>query len=280
MDKNFIKKPKVSTNSVRIYHNKWKTALIYFGVLLAFALGFSLNYLWLNRQIIDPADTNWFNSSISSLNKISSQNITNSIDGFLTLQLTKPEEIESFSIAKFANQDQILSVYDMEDTNILFLKQLFPDTANLPKTQQKIFYFEAGTRQVKLLETNWLGSESFKIQNVQEYKEKYWVILESNRIIISEPFFANPKSVVILDKTKSFGSGEKELVVSSIESVVQEKVCLNLVAPSSVDISIKNEGNQSLNSMSHSADDTKNQGLGLLVQCYTFDVNGSYEVVV
>lgn len=265
-----------------------KTFLVYFSILIAFVIGFGLNYVWLNRRIIDPEDTNWFNRNISDLNKISTTGIVNIVDGFLTAQLIKPEELEQYNIAKLSNLDQILSVYNMEDSNILFLKQLFPNSANLPTTQQKLFYLEANSKQARWLDTSWLNSDNYKIQNIQEYNKdnkQYWLILESNRLIISEPLFVNPKSIIILEDQSLaepklnqlgvLGSIQNELVVSSFESFEKDKVCLNLVKTYLKTINRTNGYNFINNSI-----DVKtktNFDTNFVNQCYSFNINGSYE---
>ena len=209
-----INKPKRNTN------------LIFFiGLPVLISLAIGLNYYWSNKSAFSNYGVDLLSERIrSSLTGLAS---IDNIDGFISLQLTKNEELDKFTLSKLSEGSRILSIYDMNQKEIRFILLLYPEIKNLQDTQQKVFYYQESTKSLLYLNNDWLSNpENARIQDVKEYvfdQQLYWVAQESNRLIISKPFFQNAVAIKLMDNVN------KEVVVSNISGISENKVCVKLV---------------------------------------------------
>jgi hypothetical protein len=209
-----INKPKSNVN------------LIFFiGLPVLISLVIGLNYYWSNKSAFSNYGVDLLSERVqSSLTGLAS---IDNIDGFISLQLTKTEELDRFTLTKLGDENRILSIYDMNQKEVKFILLLYPEIKNLPDTQQKVFYYQESTKSLVYLNNTWLSNpENAKIQDVREYifdQQLYWITQESNRLIISKPLFQNAVAIKIMDNTN------KELVVSEISGISENKACAKLV---------------------------------------------------
>jgi len=192
-------------------------------VLISIVIG--LNFYWSNKSAFSYYGVDLLSERIrSSLSGFAS---IDNIDGYISLQLTKNEELDRFTISKLSEGNRILSIYDMNQKEIKFILLLYPEIKNLPDNQQKVFYFQEATKSLVFLNNNWLSKpETSKIQDVREYvldQQIYWLTQESNRLIISKPFFQNAVAIKLTDHLN------KVLIVSNITAISNDKACVKLV---------------------------------------------------
>lgn len=184
------------------------------------------NYVWRNNSAIDNQSFSLFGQGISDISQNNFSKIGNYADGFLVSQLIKSGELDSYILTRFSNEDIIIQVYDTNQEPVKFLQKIYPEIVDLPTSTQKLFYIESQSKAVLYLKKDWLVLPNSKIQEIKEYyqgNKEYWIIMESNRLIISKKFFDEPKVVTLVDKNLN------ELIVSNIDQVTNNRVCVKLV---------------------------------------------------
>jgi hypothetical protein len=209
-----INKPKRNTN------------LIFFiGLPVLISLTIILNFYWSNKSAFSNYGVDLLSEKIKS--SVSGFVSFDNIDGFISLQLTKTEELDRFTLSKLSDGNRILSIYDMNQKEVKFILLLYPEIKNLPDTQQKVFYYQESTKSLIYLDNKWLSfPENAKIQDVREYvsnQQLYWITQESNRLVISKPFLQKAVAIKLMDSTN------KELIISEISAISENEVCVKLV---------------------------------------------------
>ena len=90
-------------------------------VLISLAIG--LNYYWSNKSAFSNYGVDLLSEKIkSSLSGFAS---VDNIDGFISLQLTKTEELDRFTLSKLSDGNRILSIYDMNQKEVKFILLLY-----------------------------------------------------------------------------------------------------------------------------------------------------------
>lgn len=205
---------------------KIRKILVYISMpILLFTVVYG-NYVWRNNSAIDNQSFSLFGQGMKDISENSFSKIGNYADGFLVSQLIKSGELDSYILTKFSNEDIIIQVYDINQEAVNFLQKIYPEILNLPASTQKLFYIESQSKAVLYLKKDWLVLPNSTIQDVKEYyhdSKEYWIIMESNRLIVSKKLFKEPKVVTLVDKNLN------ELVVSKIEQVINNKICVKLV---------------------------------------------------
>ena len=237
----------VDTKKKSFFKSSFTTFFIIF-ILLTVAI--LLDYSWRKAELIEPNSSIFISQSLEVSNSNYLDKITTFTDGFLGSQLTKLEDLSQYSILSLKNEDLVISVYNLDQKDLVYLKQLYPELEVLPKTQQKLFYINSASKTTQYLSLDWLPGSSKKIQKIVEYNfesKNYWISMESSRLIISEPKFVNPVSISLVNSNK------QDLVVTNIISSDGGKVCVQVV----------DNTNNSLNKQ----------------LCYKLYPNGKYELI-